>query len=57
MKRLFVLPDRPAVPIAGAEIAFPVRRIFCVGRNYAAHAREMGKDPGREPPFSFTKFA
>jgi fumarylpyruvate hydrolase len=57
MRRLFVLPDRPAVPIAGAEIAFPVRRIFCVGRNYAAHAREMGKDPGREPPFFFTKFA
>ena len=36
---------------------FPVRRIFCVGRNYAAHAREMGKDPDREPPFYFTKWA
>ncbi len=34
---------------------FPVRRIFCVGRNYAAHAREMGRDPDREPPFFFTK--
>jgi fumarylpyruvate hydrolase len=53
----FSLPDRPAVPVAGTEFEFPVRRIFCVGRNYAAHAREMGKDPTREPPFFFTKFA
>ena len=36
---------------------FPVRRVFCVGRNYAAHAREMGRDPDREPPFYFTKWA
>ena len=36
---------------------FPVRRVFCIGRNYAAHAREMGKDPDREPPFFFTKWA
>jgi fumarylpyruvate hydrolase len=36
--------------------SFPVRRIYCVGRNYAAHAREMGKDPDREPPFFFTKW-
>jgi fumarylpyruvate hydrolase len=36
---------------------FPVRRLFCIGRNYAAHAREMGKDPDREPPFFFTKWA
>ncbi|MFL6448878.1 MAG: fumarylacetoacetate hydrolase family protein [Bryobacteraceae bacterium] len=36
---------------------FPVRRVFCVGRNYAAHAREMGRDPDREPPFFFTKWA
>jgi len=36
---------------------FPVRRVFCVGRNYAAHAREMGRDPNREPPFFFTKWA
>ena len=36
---------------------FPVRRIFCVGRNYAAHAREMGRDPDREPPFFFTAWA
>lgn len=36
---------------------FPVRRVFCVGRNYAEHAREMGKDPDRDPPFYFTKWA
>jgi len=50
----------PAAPtflktIAGDD--FPVRRVFCIGRNYAAHAREMGKDPDREPPFFFTKWA
>lgn len=45
----------PSVAIAGSEDRFPVRRIFCVGRNYAAHAREMGKDPDREAPFFFTK--
>lgn len=44
----------PAVPVIGGGL-FPVRRIFCVGRNYAAHAREMGADPDREPPFFFTK--
>ena len=43
------------VPIAGSEQAFPVRRIYCIGRNYAAHAREMGSDPSREPPFFFQK--
>jgi 2-keto-4-pentenoate hydratase/2-oxohepta-3-ene-1,7-dioic acid hydratase in catechol pathway len=37
--------------------SFPVRRLFCIGRNYAAHAREMGKDPDREPPFFFTSWA
>ena len=47
-------PAIPAVPVIGEEL-FPVRRIFCVGRNYAAHAREMGGDPTREPPFFFTK--
>jgi fumarylpyruvate hydrolase len=45
----------PAVPVAGGAAVFPVRRIFCVGRNYADHAREMGHDPEREPPFFFTK--
>ncbi|MDR3468522.1 MAG: fumarylacetoacetate hydrolase family protein [Xanthobacteraceae bacterium] len=48
-------PAIPSVAIAGESARFPVRRIFCVGRNYAAHAREMGKDPDREPPFFFTK--
>ena len=49
-------PEAPvAVPVAGQEAAFPVRRVYCVGRNYAAHAREMGFDPDREPPFFFCK--
>ena len=43
------------VPIAGSDVMFPVRRIYCIGRNYAAHAREMGSDPTREPPFFFQK--
>ncbi len=43
-------------PIAGGDDEFPIRRIYCVGRNYAAHAREMGKDPDRDPPFFFTKW-
>lgn len=47
-------PARPAVPVQGGGL-FPVRRIFCVARNYAAHAREMGGDPSREAPFFFTK--
>jgi fumarylpyruvate hydrolase len=48
-------PAIPAVAVAGSDQTFPVRRVFCVGRNYAAHAREMGSDPSREPPFFFTK--
>src|ERR1700720_2326465 len=53
----YVLPPPPqaSVAVAGSADRFPVRRIFCVGRNYAAHAREMGKDPDREPPFFFMK--
>ena len=43
------------LPIAGSAEVFPVRRIYCIGRNYAAHAREMGSDPSREPPFFFQK--
>jgi 2-keto-4-pentenoate hydratase/2-oxohepta-3-ene-1,7-dioic acid hydratase in catechol pathway len=43
------------VPIVGSDELFPVRRIYCIGRNYAAHAREMGSDPNREPPFFFQK--
>lgn len=48
-------PATPSVAVAGSSARFPVRRVFCVGRNYAAHAREMGSDPNREPPFFFTK--
>jgi fumarylpyruvate hydrolase len=48
-------PAQPSVAVFGTDARFPVRRIFCVGRNYAAHAREMGKDPDREPPFFFMK--
>jgi fumarylpyruvate hydrolase len=43
------------IPIVGSDQVFPVRRIYCIGRNYAAHAREMGSDPTREPPFFFQK--
>ena len=52
---VFEPPTQASVAMAGEHERFPVRRIFCVGRNYAAHAREMGKDPDREPPFFFTK--
>ena len=45
----------PALPIAESNETFPVGRIYCVGRNYAEHAREMGHDPEREPPFFFMK--
>jgi fumarylpyruvate hydrolase len=53
----YVIPPAPipSVPVAGSGDRFPVRRIYCVGRNYAAHAREMGSDPDREPPFFFCK--
>lgn len=43
------------IPIVGSQEVFPVRRVYCIGRNYAAHAREMGSDPTREPPFFFQK--
>jgi fumarylpyruvate hydrolase len=48
-------PPRPALSVVGTERMFLVRRIYCIGRNYAAHAREMGHDPDREPPFFFMK--
>lgn len=48
-------PPIHSLTIAGRTERFPVNRVFCVGRNYAAHAREMGKDPNREPPFFFMK--
>ena len=50
-------PAAPTVAATSDGQSFPVRRVFCVGRNYAAHAREMGRDPDREPPFFFTKWA
>lgn len=49
-------PPLPAVPVRGGDRAYPVRRIFCVGRNYAEHAAEMGFEVDREEPFYFTKF-
>ncbi len=48
-------PATPSIPVVGQKGRFPVHRIYCVGRNYAAHAREMGKDPEKEPPFFFLK--
>ncbi len=55
----FVLPEWPrsAVAVSGTEKTFAVHHIYCVGRNYAEHAREMGTDPDREPPFFFAKSA
>lgn len=54
---VYVLPPPalPSVAVAGTRQYFPVRRIYCVGRNYAEHAREMGGDPSREAPFFFMK--
>jgi len=52
---VFPVPPVPAVPVRGSGALYPVSRVFCVGRNYAAHAREMGFDPDREPPFYFMK--
>jgi fumarylpyruvate hydrolase len=58
MKMEYVISswDVPSLPIAGSNARFPVRRIFCVGRNYVEHQKEMGGD-GREQPFFFTKSA
>jgi fumarylpyruvate hydrolase len=55
MSYLFPPPPQASVAIKGRAERFPVRRIFCVGRNYAAHAREMGQNPEREAPFFFSK--
>ncbi|WP_417727062.1 fumarylacetoacetate hydrolase family protein [Roseovarius sp.] len=52
---LFSLPSPPLVPITGQDKGYPVQRIFCVGRNYAAHALEMGNEVDREAPFYFNK--
>lgn len=45
----------PFLPIVGSDVVFPVHRVYCIGRNYADHAREMGHDPASEPPFFFQK--
>ncbi|MCI2811364.1 fumarylacetoacetate hydrolase family protein [Eoetvoesiella caeni] len=55
MSHVISAPEVVAVPVYGSSDTFPVRRVYCVGRNYAAHAREMGFDPDREPPFFFCK--
>ncbi len=55
MDFVITAPERPVLPVVGTTALFPVRRVYCVARNYAAHAREMGADPAREPPFFFAK--
>lgn len=57
MDHVFSVPPPVSAAVFDSVERFPVRRVFCVGRNYAAHAREMGRDPDREPPFFFTKWA
>lgn len=52
---LFSPQPQPALPVVGSSSLFPVHRIYCVGRNYAEHAIEMGHDPNKEPPFFFQK--
>ncbi|MEH6832950.1 fumarylacetoacetate hydrolase family protein [Falsihalocynthiibacter arcticus] len=54
-KYAFEMPLAAALPIVGTDALFPVRRVYCIGRNYAAHALEMGQDSDREPPFFFQK--
>ena len=48
-------PEPVVLPVAGSDLAFPVRRVYCVGRNYVAHIREMGGDEARDPPVFFQK--
>ncbi len=55
MNYVIPAPPQPFVPVKGEDAVFPVRRIWCVGRNFADHAIEMGHDPNREPPFFFAK--
>jgi fumarylpyruvate hydrolase len=57
MSYVFAPPPVVALPVRGSDALFPVRRIYCVGRNYADHAIEMGHDPTRETPFFFQKNA
>ncbi|MHA1549219.1 MAG: fumarylacetoacetate hydrolase family protein [Alphaproteobacteria bacterium] len=55
MKYVIPPPEQVSLPVRGSDAAFPVHRIYCVGRNYAAHAVEMGHDPDKDPPFFFQK--
>ncbi len=55
MNYVFAPPVVTALPIRGSKQLFPVRRVYCIGRNYAEHAIEMGHDPDKEPPFFFQK--
>jgi fumarylpyruvate hydrolase len=54
-KYVFAPPAITSLPIVGSDLRFPVHRVYCVGRNFADHAIEMGHDPNREPPFFFQK--
>jgi fumarylpyruvate hydrolase len=56
-RTLFPSPDWPTLPIVGSDAVYPVHRVFCVGRNYADHAKEIGVEVDREAPFYFTKSA
>lgn len=55
MNTVIPVPSPVILPVSGSDAGFPVHRVFCVGRNYADHAIEMGHDPAREPPFFFQK--
>ena len=55
MKYVIDPPRQAALPVRGSSELFPIHRIYCIGRNYAEHAREMGHDPNKEPPFFFQK--
>ena len=57
MNTVIPMWEAPTVPVDGTDARFPVRHVFCVGRNYAEHAKEMGGDATKEPPFFFTKAA
>ncbi|MEX0852849.1 MAG: fumarylacetoacetate hydrolase family protein [Bauldia sp.] len=52
---VFAPPPTAVLPVLGSQLLFPIHRVYCVGRNYAAHAVEMGHDPDRDPPFFFQK--
>jgi len=55
MSHVIAPPAAPALKVRGSDQTFPVRRVYCIGRNYAEHAIEMGHDPNKEPPFFFQK--